>query len=197
MGRIMQMRPNGVLDFWFAPPGDPEHNRTRAVWFKKDDAFDAEVRTRFGAAIELALAGALAGWRATADGAVAEIVVLDQFTRNAFRNTARAFVGDASALTAARALVASGADRALPGVRRQFVYLPFEHGEDLATQEESLRLFRKLAQDDPALADLVAWAERHHAVVARFGRFPHRNGLLGRTSTPEEEAFLREPGSSF
>lgn len=193
----MQMRPKDVLDFWFAPPGDPEHNRTRAVWFKKDDAFDAEIRNRFGEAIDQALAGALAGWRATADGAVAEIVVLDQFTRNAFRNTARAFAGDTQALHLARKLVASGADRALPGVHRQFVYLPFEHAEDLAAQEESLRLFRGLANDDPALADLLTWAERHHAVVARFGRFPHRNGLLGRTSTPEEEAFLREPGSSF
>lgn len=193
----MQMRPDDVLDFWFAPPGDPEHNRTRAVWFKKDDAFDAVIRKRFGGVIDLALAGALANWRATVDGAVAEIVVLDQFTRNAFRNTARAFAGDAAALASARALVTSGADRTLPGVRRQFVYLPFEHAEDLATQEESLRLFRGLAKDDPALADLVVWAERHHAVVARFGRFPHRNAILGRTSTPQEEAFLREPGSSF
>ncbi len=193
----MQMRPDDVLDFWFAPPGDPEHNRTRAVWFKKDDAFDAVIRKRFGGVIDLALAGALANWRATVDGAVAEIVVLDQFTRNAFRNTARAFAGDAAALASARALVTSGADRTLPGVRRQFVYLPFEHAEDLATQEESLRLFRGLAKDDLALADLVVWAERHHAVVARFGRFPHRNAILGRTSTPQEEAFLREPGSSF
>jgi uncharacterized protein (DUF924 family) len=193
----MNMTPQHVLDFWFALPSDAEHNRTRAVWFKKDDAFDAAIRTRFGALIEQALAGALAGWRATVDGAVAEIVVLDQFTRNAFRDTARAFAGDASALSLARTLVAKGADRALPSVRRQFVYLPFEHAEDLATQEESLRLFRGMANDEPALADLLTWAERHHAIVARFGRFPHRNAILGRTSTPEEAAFLREPGSSF
>lgn len=186
-----------VLDFWFAPPGGAEHNRTRAVWFKKDDAFDAAIGSRFGALIEQALSGALAPWTATTDGTLAAIIVLDQFTRNAFRNTPRSFAGDAQALTLARKLVASGADRTLPGVRRLFVYLPFEHAEDLATQEECLRLFASLAQDEPPLADLLTWAERHHAVIARFGRFPHRNAILGRTSTPEEEAFLREPGSSF
>jgi uncharacterized protein (DUF924 family) len=186
-----------VLDFWFAPPGDAEHNRTRAVWFKKDDAFDAQIRERFGPLIESALTGALDAWDETVEGALAKIVVLDQFTRNAFRGTARSFAGDARALATAGVLVARGADRALPGVRRLFVYLPYEHAEDLATQEESLRLFRTLATDEPAHADLVTWAEQHHAIVARFGRFPHRNGVLGRTTTREEEAFLREPGSSF
>ena len=193
----MDMTPRHVLDFWFAPSSDAEHNRTRAVWFKKDDAFDAAIRLRFGTVIEQALGGTLASWREDVDGAVAEILVLDQFARNAFRGTPRAFAGDAIALTVARMLVAKGADRTLPGVRRQFVYLPFEHAEDLATQEDSLRLFRSLSQDEPQLADLLTWAERHHAVVARFGRFPHRNAILGRTSTPQEEAFLREPGSSF
>jgi uncharacterized protein (DUF924 family) len=186
-----------VLDFWFAPPGDAEHNRTRAVWFKKDDAFDAQIRERFGPLIESALTGALDAWDETVEGALAKIVVLDQFTRNAFRGTARSFAGDARALATAGVLVARGADRALPGVRRLFVYLPYEHAEDLATQEESLRLFRTLALDEPAHADLVTWAEQHHAIVARFGRFPHRNAILGRRSTPEEDAFLREPGSSF
>lgn len=186
-----------VLDFWFAPPGHAEHNRTRAVWFKKDDTFDAEIRERFGVLTDDASTGALDAWDATVEGALAKIVVLDQFTRNAFRGTPRSFAGDARALATARVLVAKGADRALPGVRRLFVYLPFEHAEDLATQEESLRLFRTLAADEPAHADLVTWAEQHHAIVARFGRFPHRNAILGRKSTPEEEAFLREPGSSF
>ena len=186
-----------VLDYWFAPPGDPEHNRTRAVWFKKDEAFDAQIRERFGPLIESAFSGALDAWDATVEGALAKIVVLDQFTRNAFRGTARSFAGDARALAAARRLVANGQDRTLPGVRRQFVYLPFEHAEDLATHEESMRLFRTLAADEPSLADLVTWAERHHAVIARFGRFPHRNELLGRASTPEEVAFLGEPNSRF
>lgn len=192
----MEMTPQSVLDFWFAPKGEAEHNRSRAVWFKKDNTFDAAIRTRFGVLIERALDGAIAQWNATPDGAVAEIVVLDQFTRNAYRDTPRAFAGDARALAAARTLIATGADRALPGVRRQFAYLPFEHAEDLATQEESVRLFKQLARDDPQ-ADIVAYAERHHAIIARFGRFPHRNAILGRESTPEEQAFLREPGSSF
>lgn len=188
---------HGVLDFWFLAEGHDEHNARRDAWFKKDDAFDAAIRTRFGALIERALAGALTPWTATADGTLATIIVLDQFTRNVFRNTPRAFAGDAQALSLARRLVAERADRKLPGVRRLFIYLPFEHAEDLATQDESLRLFRGLAADAPPLADLLTWSERHHAVVARFGRFPHRNGILGRANTPEEEAFLREPGSSF
>lgn len=194
---MLDARITQVLNLWFAPPGGPEHNRTRAVWFKKDDAFDAQIRERFGPLIESAFAGALDAWDDTVEGALAKIVVLDQFTRNAFRGTPRSFAGDARALATARVLVAKGADRALPGVRRLFVYLPYEHAEDLATQEESLRLFRTLAADEPAHADLVTWAQQHHAIVARFGRFPHRNAILGRKSTPEEEAFLREPGSSF
>lgn len=194
---MLDARITQVLDFWFAPPGHAEHNRTRAVWFKKDDTFDAEIRERFGVLMDDASTGALDAWDATVEGALAKIVVLDQFTRNAFRGTPRSFAGDARALATARVLVAKGADRALPGVRRLFVYLPYEHAEDLATQEESLRLFRTLAADEPAHADLVTWAEQHHAIVARFGRFPHRNAILGRKSTPEEEAFLREPGSSF
>lgn len=190
-------RISDVLDFWFAPPGDAQHNRTRGAWFKKDDAFDAQIRERFGQLIESGLTGALDAWDETVEGALAKIIVLDQFTRNAYRGTARSFAGDARALATARTLVANGRDRALPGVRRQFVYLPFEHAEDLAAQEESMRLFRTLAADEPSLADLVTWADRHRAIVARFGRFPHRNAILGRPSTPEEESFLHEPGSSF
>jgi uncharacterized protein (DUF924 family) len=189
-------RTQEVLDFWFAPAGDPEHNKTRMVWFRKDAHFDEQIRERFGPLIVEALSSGLVGWNATVGGAVAEIIVLDQFTRNAYRDTARAFAGDARALAAARELVARGVDRTLPGVHRQFVYLPFEHAEDLRTQEESLRLFRQLARDDPQV-DIVVYAERHHAIIARFGRFPHRNAVLGRPSTPEEEAFLSEPGSSF
>lgn len=191
------IHPKDVLDFWFAPEGDPAHNKTRAEWFRKDDNFDATIRTRFGALIEDGLRGDLAGWRSTPTGAVAEIIVLDQFTRNAFRNSARAFAGDARALDAARALVAAGGDRTLPGVYRQFIYLPFEHAEDLAMQDEAVRLFRELSIDEPALADLLVWAEKHRVIVARFGRFPHRNAVLGRTSTPEEDVFLKQPGSSF
>jgi uncharacterized protein (DUF924 family) len=186
-----------VLAFWFGAADDPARNQPRAQWFKKDPAFDAQVRTSFGDLIELALAGGLMHWALVPAGALARIVVLDQFTRNAFRDTARAFAGDAQALAAARELVGSRGDRALPGVQRQFVYLPFEHAEDLPMQEESMRLFGQLARDEPALADLLTWAQRHHAIIERFGRFPHRNALLGRASTPQELDFLREPGSGF
>jgi uncharacterized protein (DUF924 family) len=167
------------------------------VWFNKDPGFDAQVLESFGPTIELALDGGLAHWALQPAGALARIIVLDQFTRNAFRDTARAFAGDALALIAARELVASGGDRGLPGVQRQFAYLPFEHAEELRMQEESMRLFGRLARDEPALADLLTWAQRHHAIIERFGRFPHRNAALGRPSTPQELEFLRQPGSGF
>ena len=183
-----------VIDFWF---GVPPVDAPRDEWFRKSEAFDATIRERFGGLIEQALAGGLRDWDRDATGAVARIVLLDQFTRNAFRGTARAFAGDALALEAARALVASGSDRELSGVMRQFVYLPYEHAEDREVQRESLRLFADLAAAHPALADVHAWAVRHHDVIARFGRYPHRNALLGRPSTPDEIEFLRQPGSSF
>jgi uncharacterized protein (DUF924 family) len=186
-----------VLDFWFGAPDDPRHLLPRQQWFVKDDAFDALIRERFGTLIERAIAGELRHWAATPAGALAQIVVLDQFTRNAFRGDARAFAGDARAPAAAQALVASGQDRTLPGVQRQFVYLPFEHAEDLAVQREGIRLFAQLERDEPAVGELLIWAQRHHDIIERFGRFPHRNAALGRTSTPEELEFLRQPGSAF
>ncbi len=186
-----------VLDFWFGRPGDDHHLQPRPEWFRKDPAFDAAIRERFGALIEAALRGELAGWAARPRPALAEVIVLDQFTRNARRGSAGMFDGDARALAAARALVASGADRTLPGVMRQFAYLPFEHSETLADQAECLRLFEQLGRDDPALAGLLEWAQKHHDIVARFGRFPHRNAALGRSSTPEETEFLKQPGSGF
>lgn len=190
-------RAQTVLDFWFGPADDSGHAQSRAAWFKKDAAFDAQIRERFGPLIEQALGGALAGWAASPRAALAQVLVLDQFTRNAFRDSARAFAGDALALAAAQALVASGQDRGLTGVQRQFVYLPFEHAEDLSMQREALRLFGTLGADAPELAGLLDWAQRHHDIVARFGRFPHRNAALGRSSTTEEAAFLLTPGSGF
>ncbi|MFT3817901.1 MAG: DUF924 family protein [Rubrivivax sp.] len=183
---------HAVIDVWF---GDGD--RANPEWFRKDPAFDVSIRTRFGAVIRAALAGELADWDRTTLGALARIVVLDQLTRNAYRDTPRAFAGDALALAAARALVASGRDRKLKPLQRGFVYLPFEHSESAADQDESLRLFGQLAAEHPAQAEALEWARRHHAVIARFGRFPHRNAILGRESTVEELAFLEEPGSRF
>jgi uncharacterized protein (DUF924 family) len=186
-----------VLDFWFGRAGDADYLQPRAAWFRKDEAFDAAIRDEFGAVIEAALRGELRPWAGTPESAVAWIVVLDQFPRNAFRGSARMFAGDALALAAARALVATGADRTLQGVMRQFVYLPFEHAEDLGVQHESIRLFAELVRDEPALAGLPEWARKHMEIVARFGRYPHRNALLGRASTTEEIEFLQQPGSGF
>ncbi len=189
-----------VLDFWFLPTDDPAHGQPRQVWFRKDEAFDTEIRDRFGPLIERALVGDIDDWLTRPVEplpALARILVLDQFTRNSFRDTARAFAGDAMALQTARALVASGADRALGGVQRQFAYLPFEHAEDLSHQRTAVQLFQQLAIDEPACAELVTWAQRHLDVVARFGRFPHRNAALGRASTDEEQAFLQRPDSGF
>lgn len=184
-------RVDEVLDFWF------DADRPRVEWFRKSAAFDADLRERFGATIEAALEGKLDAWSTTPPGALARLIVLDQFTRNAFRDTSRAFAGDTRAVAAAQDMVARRWDRELRPVQRQFVYLPFEHAEDLDCQREALRLFAQLARDAPELSGLLDWAQRHHAVIARFGRFPHRNDLLGRASTTEELAFLQQPGSRF
>ena len=186
-----------VLDFWFGRPGDAHHLQTREQWFRKDLAFDAQIAQRFGALIDAALRGELAPWAQQPQSALAQLIVLDQFTRNTRRGTAGMFAGDARALAAARELCASGADRRMAGVQRQFVYLPFEHSEDRADQLECLRLFAQLGRDEPALAGLLEWAQKHHDIVARFGRFPHRNATLGRASTAEEIEFLKQPGSAF
>jgi len=185
-----------VLDFWFGAPGTPEHGQVRPLWFAKSDATDEAIRRRFGDLVKAALRSELDSW---ADGeprqALALVIVLDQFTRNIHRDSARAFAGDAKALAVARRLVADGRDRALTPLQRWFAYLPFEHSESLADQQESLRLFGALA--DEGLAEPLAWARKHYEVIARFGRYPHRNAALGRASTAEENEFLKQPGSRF
>lgn len=186
-----------VLDFWFGEPGSPLHGKARAEWFRKDAAFDAQIREHFGALIEQALRGELAGWSAPPRSALAEIIVLDQFTRNAFRDTPRAFAGDARALDAARALVGAQQDETLGPFERAFAYLPFEHAEGIAMQEEAVRLFTRLAAIAPETGSQLDYAQRHHAIIERFGRFPHRNAVLGRHSTLEKTEFLQQPGSSF
>ncbi len=189
-----------VLDFWFGAADEPDHSQQRPQWFRKDAAFDAAIEQRFGGLIAQALVGGIDDWAAAplaALPALARVIVLDQFTRNAYRGSARAFAGDAMALQTARALVASGLDRELTGVQRQFVYLPFEHAEDISHQRTALQLFLQLGRDEPALAGLAEWARRHHDIVERFGRFPHRNAALGRSSSVEESEFLKQPGSGF
>jgi uncharacterized protein (DUF924 family) len=192
-----QAAAEAVLDFWFGAPGSAGHGRTRKEWFAKDDAFDRSIRDRFGAAIEQTLRGEHDDWAGEPRSALAQIVVLDQLTRNAFRGTARAFAGDARALAAASRMVGARQDEALPPFMRSFVYLPFEHAEGLAMQDESVRLFKRLVGDGDDPGQLLGYALRHRAVIERFGRFPHRNEILGRQSTAEEIAFLKRPGSGF
>ena len=186
-----------VLDFWFTPPASPEHGTARKVWFTKDAAFDNQVRERFDPLVEQALRGELDGWSGKAPPALARIVVLDQFTRNVFRDTPRAFAGDRQALAAASDMVGSRNDESLPPFMRAFVYMPFEHAEGIAMQDESVRLFTRLAAAFPEIGSMLEFALKHRAVIERFGRFPHRNAILGRHSTAEESAFLAGPGSRF
>jgi uncharacterized protein (DUF924 family) len=185
-----------ILAFWFGPQGAPSGNAARDVWFRKDAAFDAEIQARFGDAMAVALAGGLGEWCATAGGALARVLLLDQFTRNVHRDTPAAFAGDARALATAEYAVDRGFDHALDVYGRWFLYLPFEHAEDRIMQERSLALFGALARET-GLAGPLEWAQKHADVIARFGRYPHRNAILGRVSTPEELAFLAQPGSRF
>ena len=174
-------RAEDVLRFWFG------ENARR--WFEKDSTFDAEIRGRF-----LTLYEELSGnddWLSQPRDCLARIVVLDQFPRNMFRGKRRAFAADPLALTAAKHAVARGFDRNLVTVEKQFVYLPFEHSESLADQQRACELMQPLGEE------LYDWALRHQRIIERFGRFPHRNQILGRESTPEEIAFLKEPGSGF
>ncbi len=174
-----------VLRFWF-------DESTPAQWFQKDDGFDAAIRGRFGALLRRAAQGELAHWRTGADGRLAEVIVLDQFSRNVLRGERAAFAQDGMALVLAQEAIAQGLDAALPPERRAFLYMPFMHSESAQVQAESVRLFTALGN-----ANNLDFAQRHQVIVERFGRFPHRNAVLGRSSTAEEIAFLQEPGSSF
>lgn len=187
-----------VLDFWFLPIGVKGHNTQRPEWFRKDDAFDAQIRAQFGELVEQALQGGLRHWDDEGtQGTLARIVVLDQFTRNIHRGTPKAFAGDALALEAALALDDSGANQTLPPVQRVFAYLPFEHAESLSMQLRSVDLFDMLRSSATGFDSTFDYARRHYEIIRRFGRFPHRNAILGRASTAEEVEFLKQPGSGF
>jgi uncharacterized protein (DUF924 family) len=185
-----------VLDFWFGAPGSAEHGQWRVEWFRKDPAFDRAISERFGTAIAHALAGGFGEWSADAPGALARVLLLDQFTRNAYRGTAQAFAGDPLAREVASAALDRGHDRELSPEQRSFLYLPFEHSESAADQRRSLELLGALARET-GREDLVEWARKHAVIIERFGRYPHRNAILGRESTAEELAFLAGPDSSF
>jgi len=183
-------RPIDVLNFWFA--GDPATQRK--VWFEKDAAFDAACAD-LATARDLAKTGAFDAWADTPRGGLALLILLDQLSRNLHRGTAEAFAADAKARAIARGMLARGFDQALTPVERVFVYLPFEHSEDLTDQDMSVRLFTAL--DVTGDGETLDYAVRHRAVIRRFGRFPHRNAALGRTNAVDEEAYLAEPGAGF
>lgn len=180
-------RAQGLLQFWFDPSLDDAQRNRR--WFGKDPAFDAEIRRRFLALHEEGAAGRLGAWTGTPRECLALVILLDQLPRNMFRGEARAFATDAAARTAARALLPRVAE--LSQDERLFAYLPFEHSEALDDQRLACELCAPLG------ADLLRYAQRHREIIERFGRFPHRNAILGRASTPDEVEFLREPGSGF
>ncbi len=183
--QVSQTWADDVLRFWFQEL-KPEQ------WFKKDDDVDAAIAARFAAAHAVVDGAEIAALMSNVDTARAAILVLDQFSRNMFRGTARAFAGDDKALKLAGEVLARGWDQALRKSERLFIYLPFEHAEDLALQARSVALISALADDI-----LTKFALEHQVIIQRFGRFPHRNAILGRVSTPAEIAFLQQPGSSF
>ncbi len=180
-----------ILTFWFGDPGDADYGKPQMKWFTKDDKFDAEIQERFQDVMDDAAAGKLDEMAQSPEGAVALLIVLDQFPRNVYRGSPKAFAADAHARDVAAHVLEHGFDQQVMPVMRSFMYLPFEHSEDLADQERSMELFGALGGDG------LEWAEKHHVIIERFGRFPHRNAVLGRESTPEETAFLTQPGSSF
>lgn len=191
----MSAAPVEILEFWFS-------DRARALWFEKNSGFDAEIRRRFAPTHQAAMAGRLAGWERAAESCLALVLVLDQFSRNLHRGSARAFAGDALARAVADRGIGRGFDRALHFDRRRFFYLPFEHSESLADQRRSMALFRTLLEEQTGgwreqAQEQLFYAERHLEIIERFGRFPHRNQALGRETTPDEAVFLTEPHSSF
>lgn len=182
--------PDDVLDFWFS--SNPAEYRE--IWFKRDAAFDSACGA-FTDALAAARRGELDHWAETARGALALVILLDQFSRNLHRGSPEAFAGDAQARKLARRAVARGFDRAVGPMERSFFYLPFEHSEVMSDQDESVRLFTALHAE--LGGKMLDYAERHRDVVRRFGRFPHRNAVLGRPNTPAETAYLAEPNAGF
>ncbi|NQU57830.1 MAG: DUF924 domain-containing protein [Rhodospirillales bacterium] len=181
-----------VLDFWFGAEGSDAFGTNRVEWFKKDPAFDSKIHDKFAADVAIALDGGHGEMMTNPMGSLALIILLDQFPRNLFRDTAGAFAGDKRALSMANEAVRMGFDQNLAMTQQTFFYLPFEHSESLDDQRRCLELFKAAGNDD-----MLKWAVAHHDIIARFGRFPHRNIALGRDSTAEEIAFLTEPDSSF
>jgi uncharacterized protein (DUF924 family) len=185
-------RAQALLDVWFGPPGDTDRERQREIWFKSTAEFDAALHRDFLADYEVAAAGALRSWEALPEGALALVLLLDQIPRNIFRGTPRAYETDAAARAAADRALARGFDRLVPLMWRLFFYMPLHHSEDLADQRRSVALFDALPRNPDRRASLRRYGRPYVEVIERFGRFPHRNAILGRESTPDEIAFIEE-----
>ncbi|WP_017655639.1 DUF924 family protein [Fortiea contorta] len=185
-----------ILEFWFGHPDAPGYGKPQGFWFNKTPEFDEELRSRFLKDYQKAAGGYLDDWIDTPETCLALIILLDQFPRNMFRGTPEAFATDWEALSAAHHAVAQGYDQELLPVQRWFIYLPFEHSENLDHQRRCVELFQQISHDlDSAAA--IDYALQHLEIIQRFGRFPHRNIILGRTSTSEEKEFLLKPNSLF
>ena len=185
-----------ILDFWFGSPSDPEYGQPKKAWFIKSAAFDQDIRDRFLAIHTQACDGQLNYWQAEPNSCLALLIVLDQFSRNLFRNTPKAFSADAQALAIAQNAIHQGFESQLLPIQRWFLYLPFEHSENWDDQQRSLELWESLRDHEPS-ADSIRYADQHAEVIYKFGRFPHRNKILNRPSTESELIFLQQPGSSF
>jgi uncharacterized protein (DUF924 family)/GNAT superfamily N-acetyltransferase len=185
-------RAKSLLDFWFGPEDDPDRERHREIWFKSTEEFDAALRREFLADYEAAAVEELASWEGSPEGVLALVLLLDQVPRNIFRGTPRAYATDAAARVAADRALERGFDQLMPPAWRLFFYMPFHHSEDIADQRRSLALFAALPRNPERTGGLRRYGLSYLEVIARFGRFPHRNEILGRQSTPEEIAFLAE-----
>jgi len=190
------MNYQSILDFWFDEPNSPDYGKEKKEWFTRSYQFDEEIRARFLSTYTQAASGQLDHWHENPSSCLALILLLDQFPRNLFRNTPQAFATDTQALCFAKKAVSQGFDRELLTVQRWFIYLPFEHSENIADQSKSVELFSTLA-DDPASQTTIEYAYRHLEIIQRFGRFPHRNSILNRPDTEEETKFLLSEKSFF
>lgn len=192
----MDAKVNQILDFWFGSPQLADYGKERSFWFTKKPEFDRDLSDRFLSTYEQAATGELDGWEDSPRSCLALLLLLDQFPRNMFRGMPKSFATDAKALAVANKAIAKGFDQCLLPVQRWFMYLPFEHSENIADQQRCVDLFATL-KDDPDSAATIDYALRHKSVIERFGRFPHRNKILGRETTLQEAEFLKQPGSSF
>lgn len=183
----MKSSKSDILDFWFVQT-QPQQ------WFQVNEEFDEAIKDRFGEAYQLAADGVYDDWKNDADGALALILLLDQMPRNMFRGTPKAFATDGKALVISKYAISKGLDQVLSSQKRRFIYLPFEHSENLNDQRRSVELFEKTKNDDPLGYE---YAVKHYDVIEKYGRFPHRNKILGRDNTSEEEEYLSQPDAGF